>query len=57
MYFDDFKISLVIATEEIYSKNFLIRKVGVGIITESLTVILQRRLIDITDIHIQTDKF
>ena len=57
MYFDDFKISLVIATEEIYSKNFLIRQVGVGIITESLIVILQGRLIDITDIHIQTDKF
>ena len=55
MYLLDADVSLVIAAEQVDGKNLLIRKQGFGIITESLAVETQRRLIDIIDIHIQTN--
>lgn len=57
MYLLDAEVSLVVAAEQVDGKNLLIRKQGFGIITESLAVETQRRLIDITDIHIQTYSF
>lgn len=54
MYLLDVEVSLVVTAEQVDGKNLLIRKQGIGIITESLAVETQRRLIDITDIHIQT---
>ena len=54
MYFLDTEVSLTLTTEQIDGKNFLIRKLRIGIIAESLAVEIQRGLIEITDIHIQT---
>lgn len=54
MYLVDAEVSLTVTTEQIDGKNLLIRKLGIGIVTESLAVETQRRLMDITDIHIQT---
>ena len=54
MYLLDAEVSLTATAEQVDGKNFLIRKFGIGIVTESLAVETQRRLIDITDIHIQT---
>ena len=54
MYFLDAEVSLAVTTEQIDSKNLLVRKLGIGVIAESLAGETQRRLIDITDIHIQT---
>ena len=52
MYFLNAKVSLTVTAEQIDSKNFLIRKLRIGVIAESLAVEMQRGLIDITDIHI-----
>ena len=52
MYLLDAEVSLTVTAEQVDGKNFLIRKFGIGIVTESLAVETQRRLIDITDIHI-----
>ena len=54
MYLADAEVSLAVAAEQIDGKNLFIRKIRIGVVAESLTMILQRRLIDITDIHIQT---
>ena len=54
MYFLDAEVSLAVTTEQIDGKNFLIRKLRIGVVAESLAVEMQRRLIEITDIHIQT---
>lgn len=54
MYLLDAEVSLAVTAEQIDGKNLLIRKLGIGIVAESLAVETQRRLIDITDIHIQT---
>lgn len=54
MYLLDVEVSLAVPAEQIDGKNLLIRKLGIGIVTESLAVETQRRLMDITDIHIQT---
>ncbi len=54
VYLLDAEVSLTVTAEQVDGKNFLIRKFGIGIVTESLAVETQRRLIDITDIHIQT---
>lgn len=54
MYLLDAEVSLTVTAEQVDGKNFLIRKFGIGIVTESLAVETQRRLMDITDIHIQT---
>ena len=54
MYLLDDEVSLTLTAEKVDCKNFLISKFGIGIVTESLAVEKQRRLIDITDIHIQT---
>ena len=54
MYFLDVEVSLAVTAEQIDGKNFLIRKLRIGIIAESLAIEAQRGLIDITDIHIQT---
>ncbi len=53
MYLLDVEVSLAIPAEQIDGKNLLIRKLGIGIVAESLAVETQRRLMDITDIHIQ----
>lgn len=50
MYLLDAEVSLTVTAEQVDGKNFLIRKFGIGIVTESLAVETQRRLIDITDI-------
>lgn len=57
MYLLDAEVSLTVTAEQVDGKNFLIRKFGIGIVTESLAVETQRRLIDITDIHIQPISF
>ena len=54
MYLPDAEVSLAVTAEQIDGKNLLVRKFGIGIVTESLAVETQRRLIGITDIHIQT---
>ena len=54
MYLLDVEVSLAVLAEQIDGKNLLIRKLRIGIVTESLAVETQRRLMDITDIHIQT---
>ena len=53
MYLLDVEVSLAVPAEQIDGKNLLIRKLRIGIVTESLAVETQRRLMDITDIHIQ----
>ena len=55
MYLLDVEVSLTVTAEQVDGKNLLIRKHGFGIVTESPAVETQRRLIYITDIHIQTD--
>ena len=50
----DAEVSLTVTTEQIDGKNLLIRKFGIGVVAESQAVETQSRLIDITDIHIQT---
>ena len=52
MYFLNAKVSLVVTAKQINGKNFLIRKLWIRVITESLAVETERELIDITDIHI-----
>ena len=52
MYLLDVEVSLAVPAEQIDGKNLLIRKLRIGIVTESLAVETQRRLMDITDIHI-----
>ena len=47
MYLLDAEVSLTVTAEQVDGKNFLIRKFGIGIVTESLAVETQRRLIDI----------
>ena len=54
MYLTDAEVSLTVTTEQIDGKNLLVRKLGIGVVAESLAVETQSRLIDITDIHIQT---
>lgn len=54
MYLLDAEVSLAVTAEQIEGKNFLIRKFGIGVVAEPLAVETQSRLIDITDIHIQT---
>ena len=54
MYLLDVEVSLAVPAEQIDGKNLLIRKFGIGVVAESLAVETQSRLIDITDIHIQT---
>ena len=54
MYLVDAEVSPTVTTEQIDGKNLLIRKFGIGVVAESLAVETQGRLIDITDIHIQT---
>ena len=54
MYLADAEVSLTVTTEQIDGKNLFIRKFRIGVVAESLAVETQRRLIDITDIHIQT---
>jgi hypothetical protein len=51
MYFLTAKVSLAVTAEQINGKNFLIRKLRIGVIAESLAVETQRGLIDITDIY------
>ena len=51
MYFPDAEVSLAVTAEQINGKNFLIRKLRIGVIAESLAVETQRGLIDITDIY------
>ena len=46
------EVSLAVTAEQIDGKNLFIRKLGIGVIAESLAMVLQRGLIDITDIHI-----
>ena len=50
----DAEVSLAVTAEQIDGKNLLVRKLGIGVVAESLAVETKRRLIDITDIHIQT---
>ena len=54
MYLADAEVSLTVTTEQIDGKNLFIRKFRIGVVAESLAVETQSRLIDITDIHIQT---
>lgn len=54
MYFLDVEASLAVTAEQIDDKNYLIRKLRIGIIAESLAIEVQRGPIDITGIHIQT---
>ena len=57
MYLVDTEVSLTVTTEQIDGEDLLIRKFGIGVVTESLTIETQSRLIDITDIHIQPISF
>lgn len=54
MYLIDAEVSLTVTTEQIDGNNLLIRKFRIRVVAESLTVETLSRLIDITDIHIQT---
>ena len=57
VYLFDGEVSLICPTKQIGSKQFLISEDRTGIITEPLTVELQRRPVNITDIHIYFYKF
>lgn len=46
---------LTVSAKQIDSMNLHIRKFKIGVITELLKVETQRRFIDITDTHIQTN--
>ena len=48
----DAEVFLAVTAEQIDGKNLLVRKLGIGVVAESLALEMQSRLIDITDIHI-----
>ena len=57
MYLFDVEAVLICSTEQIYSKQFLIGEDRICIVTESLAVELQWKLVNIADIHIYSYKF
>lgn len=44
MYLLDAEVSLAVTAEQIDGKNLLVRKLGIGVVAESLAVETQRRL-------------
>lgn len=54
MYLADAEVSQAVTSELVEGKNLHVRKLGIGVVIESLAIEMHRGLIFTTDIHIQT---